>query len=127
MPRSKPKKDKAKEFFWRRAVARQIESGLSQNAFCDLEGFAASSFSYWKNELARRDGEKPSKARASASLPVFVPLSQSVADVDLTVVSSITAGAIAEIDLGAGSVRLFSGIDQNSLRDIIKALKEVAF
>lgn len=96
MPCRKPKKEKAKEFFWRRAVARQIESGLSQSAFCAREGIAASSFSSWKNEFARRDSECQTKEATATSLPVFVPLSHSVTDVDLTVINSTGNAAIAE-------------------------------
>ncbi len=128
MPRSKPKKDnKAKEFIWRRAIARQIERGLSQNAFCAREGIAASSFSSWKTEFARRDSERQSKEVTATSLPVFVPLSHSVVDVDLTVINSAGNATIAEIDLATGAIKLFSGIDQHSLRDIFKALREVTF
>lgn len=125
MPRSKPKKDKAKELFWRNAVARQIESGLSQNAFCAREGIAASSFSSWRTELVRRDNQRSAKEPAADSLPIFVPLSQPNADVDLTFINPTSTAAIAEIDLATGAVKLFSGIDQHSLRDIFKALREV--
>lgn len=63
------RRDAAKEGFWRRAIARQAESGLSVRAFCRQEELAESAFYSWRRTLANRD-----RGTAKAdSLPSFVP------------------------------------------------------
>jgi hypothetical protein len=118
VPRKPPGRDKAKEFFWRKAVQRQQDSGLSQAAFCEKEGLSQNNFCWWKRELARRDIEQASE------LPVltpdlFVPLN------GLAPAIVETDRPIAEIDLASGVVRIFAGIDRHALHEIIAVLKEV--
>jgi hypothetical protein len=40
------------EAFWRAALSRQRASGLAQRAFCDREGLAVSTFSWWSRRIA---------------------------------------------------------------------------
>src|SRR5271168_5528001 len=56
VPRKTSKRDKTKELFWRKAIARQSESGLSQQAFCQKEGLNPNNFSWWKRKISRREG-----------------------------------------------------------------------
>ncbi len=42
-----------REEFWRRALARQRQSGLSVRAFCAAEGLAPATFYLWKRRLRR--------------------------------------------------------------------------
>jgi hypothetical protein len=119
VPKKPPSRDKAKELFWRKAVQRQLESGLSQAAFCEKEGLNPNSFSGWKKEVARRDVEAASQSSVPAK-DIFVPV---------TSLPEATADAkgrpIAEIDLASGVVRIFAGIDRHALHEVIAALREV--
>ncbi len=118
MPRKKsPNSDAAKESFWRKAVQRQLESGLTQAAFCDREGLSQNSLSFWKRKLAKRDLEDTEQPATTDDL--FVPAG-SVAESVLE-----TGRPIAEIDLHSGVVRIFAGVDRRALREIIAPLKEV--
>ena len=69
-------RQRERETQWRKRVGAWRQSGSSQAAFCRQQGLAPADFSWWKHELARRDG----RAAASAvqpgceSLPQFVPL-----------------------------------------------------
>ncbi|MBV8176545.1 MAG: hypothetical protein JO151_18545 [Verrucomicrobia bacterium] len=118
-----PSRDKVKEKFWRKAISRQLASGLSQNAFCANEGLNPTNFSWWKREIARRDAaEEPAEGHAEGQ-DLFVPV------VPVQGLSPDPNGAkpIAEIDLSDGRVRIFAGIDRHSLHEIIAALKEVSY
>lgn len=66
---AKKQRDGAKERFWRRALKRQVGSGLSVRAFCRHEKLAESNFYAWRRTIAERDAEAtPPKKR-----PAFVP------------------------------------------------------
>jgi hypothetical protein len=119
VPRKKlPSRDKAKEFFWRKAVQRHRDSGLTQAAFCQKEGLNQNNFCWWKRELARRDIEQASELPNSTQ-DLFVPLNV------VAPAAAETNTPIAELDLAAGVVRIFAGIDRHALREIIAVLKEV--
>ena len=44
---------------WSELIERQGESGLSQRDFCDAEGLAVSTFTYWKRKLSGAPVAKP--------------------------------------------------------------------
>jgi len=71
-----------RETLWRKRVGSWSRSGLSQAAFCRQQGLAPADFSWWKHELARRDGLSAASAvqPGSESLPQFVPLQVTVAN-----------------------------------------------
>jgi len=120
--RKTEKRDKAKELFWRKAVARQSESGLSQNAFCREERLNPNCFSWWKREISQRDADKAARSPVPENQAVFVPLAQ------LPVKNHVDSiRPIAEIDLSAGVVRIFAGIERHALHEIIAVLREVAY
>jgi len=108
--------------FWRKAIARQLESGLSQHAFCQKDGINANNFSWWKREIARRDSDKEVKIPAASNQEIFVPVAHvpNTSNVDST-------RAIAEIDLSTGVVRIFAGIDRHALHEMLAVLREVAY
>jgi hypothetical protein len=121
VPRKTSKRDKTKELFWRKAIARQSESGLSQQAFCQKDGINPNNFSWWKREISRRDSDKVTEIPASSNREIFVP----VAHVPNTIHVDSTK-AIAEIDLSTGVVRIFAGIDRHALHEMLAVLREVA-
>ena len=55
-----------KREFWRRHLERQAASGLSQMAYCQMEGLKVATLQYWKRRLSRRHA-RPDQLR-------FVPL-----------------------------------------------------
>lgn len=64
-------RDVSKERFWRSALKRQANSGLSVRAFCQREQLTESAFYAWRRTVAERNGEaKPQ--RAPAFLPMMV-------------------------------------------------------
>ena len=116
-----PKFDKAKELFWRKAIARQAESGLPQARFCERDGLNANNFSWWKREISKRDAARAEIVSAPSMDDLFIPLnvkSETDSKVD-------TEKAVAEIDLSAGIVRIFGGIDRHALHEILSVLREV--
>ena len=56
---------------WSELIARQAASGLSQRDFCDTEGLAVSTFTYWKRKLGKGSVPKP---RLDADRPLFTPV-----------------------------------------------------
>ena len=56
---------------WSELIERQVVSGLSQRDFCDAEGLAVSTFTYWKRKLA---GAPVSKLRLDVDRPLFTPI-----------------------------------------------------
>lgn len=117
MPRKTPTSvEYVKELFWRKALLRQVESGLTQTAFCKQEGLNANIFSWWKREISRRDRLV---SEIETNQAIFVPVTQQR---DTTEIASMKP--IAEIDLAAGLVRIFAGIDRHALHEIMTVLKE---
>lgn len=125
MPRKRPGVDRDKEQFWRKTIARQASSGLSQNAFCRREKLNPNTLSWWKREIASRDADSGDSATGGArSAPaIFVP----VAEVQNTVRVTHAPVPVAEIDLASRLVRVYAGIDRHSLYEMLAALREVAF
>lgn len=44
---------------WRRTIREQQQSGLSVRDFCHRKGLKDWTFRWWRQELARRDHERP--------------------------------------------------------------------
>ncbi len=118
MPRkTSTSQEYVKELFWRRALLRQVESGLTQTAFCKQEGLNANIFSWWKREISRRD---KLVSEIETNQAIFVPVTQQRADTKETA----SMKPIAEIDIASGLVRIFAGIDRHALHEIMTVLKE---
>ncbi len=69
-------RQREREALWRKRVGAWSQSGLSQAAYCRQEALEPADFSWWKHELARRDGlaaASPVRPK-SEGLPQFVPL-----------------------------------------------------
>lgn len=121
MPRKPPRSDR-KEFFWRRALERYRQSGLSQAEFCKREQLNANTFSSWKKIIADRDLEAAAEQGAKADLPfVSVAIPAEVAAVNATQDSV----AVAEIDLTRRTVRIYNGATAETLKAILAAVREV--
>ena len=105
---SKPR-DFGKEQFWRRALARWEQSGLSVASFCSKADLAPCTFYWWRNELARRDQSgasflpvkliaEPSKSNASSGLEILL--------------------------VGGRRLLIQPGFDQDTLRQVLRVLEE---
>ena len=69
--RSRP----SRAFFWRRQIAQQVRSGLSQADFCRRKGISPGSLAWWKGELKRRrQRAKPRSYGAQPPQGRFVPV-----------------------------------------------------
>jgi len=77
---------------WREHVTLWRKSGLSQAEYCRQHGLKPPDFSWWKNELARRD------SRAAAAQPAFVPVHMALPQ---------TASYAFELELRGGRVLRF--------------------
>ena len=125
MPRKKPKRDKSKEMLWRNVLADKLASGLSQNEYCRQHGLNANNFSWWKREIARRDEQKFSQQVPVEPAPTFVQVAQpSEANLSPADSNSSNGMVIAEVDLAAGTLRIFAGINKQGLQEIFAALRE---
>ena len=66
---------------WRKVLQQQQQSGLSQTSFCRQNSISLHRFTYWKRQIAIRDGkrENPRKKKKSNELgvqkePSLVPI-----------------------------------------------------
>lgn len=62
----------ALERTWRSHLEEQAASGLSSKEFCQERGLNVNNFQRWRQEISRRDREKPSTSIESAN--PFVPV-----------------------------------------------------
>ena len=116
------KRDAGREAFWRRAVQRQAESGLTVRAFCRREELAESNFYAWRRTIAERDreakAERGSKAKRAKPMPAFVPVAVHGR-------SEHEAGIV--IELGGGSkLRFAESIEPTRLAAFVHALEAEA-
>lgn len=119
--RRKPPRSDRKEFFWRRALERYRESGLSQAEFCKREQLNANTFSSWKKIIAERDVEAAAEQDAKTDYP-FVSIT---APAELEVGNATQDSAVvAEIDLRRQTVRIYNGATAETLKAILAAVRE---
>jgi transposase-like protein len=118
-------RDPLREKFWRRAIRQQQRSGLTVRAFCLREGIKDGAFRWWRQALARRDGEVAATTQAdrdgepTEAVPAFLP----VRLVDLEAVSSRPTPPI-EVVLPTGPiVRVPSGFDPRTLGQVLAVLE----
>lgn len=112
---------------WRRLIAEQESSGLSQSEFCRRKGLRPSTFNHWKIEIKKRDRESNASAkkapqmRKSISSPsIFIPVVSKSAQAD-------DADQLMEIVFAGGKylLRIDTNIDRESLRRIVTALVDI--
>jgi hypothetical protein len=123
MPR--PQRDPKREQTWRQHIERQRISGLTVRAFCSLHSLKATSFFYWKKEIARRDREAISPSAAASSTAPIAPAFVSVSIVDPPVQRHTNDnGTPIDIRLADGQrVRVRSGCDRQLLADVLAMLR----
>lgn len=127
---------------WHRldAVERWRRSGLSQAAFCRQEGISENSLSNWKQKALGKSVDKakgketPSRRRKSASVEVAAASEQAalpplpVAFVPLVPERKPSngkeTGPAAEITFAGFCLRVFPGVDVDTLRALLQVMKE---
>jgi hypothetical protein len=62
-------RDPKREAFWREALVRQRQSGLSLRRWCSTQGVTESALHYWRATLAKRD-----RHPLVPDTPAFLPL-----------------------------------------------------
>jgi len=115
------KRDRKKEAFWRRMIARQPDSGMSVRAWCSKHSVRESSFYWWRRQLARRDASAPSL------VPVRVTADRSTDDAfDVSAVN----GSLSRIEIvlpARRRVRLIGPVDRQALTDVLAVLTSASF
>jgi len=97
---------------WRQIVREQAASGLSSAAWCQQRGLVASTFHWWRGELARRDAQ-----RAQAT---FVPVQVQPG------VLSPEPGSIEILLTGGRRIRLCGPVDRRVLAEVVAVLEGAA-
>lgn len=85
---------------WSALIEQQIASGQSQREFCEEQGLAVSTFTYWKRKLGSGVAAKrPSEADAPLFTPINVLPDSAAAAAE---VESAHSGWSIDLDLGDG-------------------------
>ena len=120
-------RDPLREQFWRRTLTDQARSDLTVQAYCRRHSLSPATFSFWRQELARRDaeststrtGERPASSRELARSPTFLPV-RVVQDA----VVPITPTSPVEIVLPSGPiVRVTDGFNWRALDAVLSVLE----
>ncbi len=119
----RPACDKVKELFWRKALVRFAESGLSQSAFCKREGLNQNNFSWWKRTILERDAEKGTPSTKGEQQTPFVPVIPRAEDLSPT---QRDPAPVAEIDLDTRTVRIFKAAGAETLRALLTVFRDWA-
>jgi hypothetical protein len=129
----KGERDPKREQFWRAALRRRQQSGLTVREFCRREQLSETAYHFWRREIARRDREprprlKRERARALAAratrerrLAISSPLFQ-----ELAIISGPSPGADhgVEVVLPDGCrVRMPAEVDRALLADVLSVLE----
>jgi len=129
----RPRRDQAKEQFWRKTLARWRRSKQGGREFCAAESLKEASFYAWRKELVRRDEERaavavePSlggtrRAGVTRAAPAFVSLQLAPAQMPLPAV-----GSPLELVLPTGHVlRIPPGCDRDTLAAVLAVLHSQA-
>lgn len=130
---TRPRRNRAKEQFWRKVVAEQRRSRLTVRAFCESRGLTEPSFYAWRAELARRDQRQRAvldAASAGSSRRTVARRGQprsttpSSSFVALTVEKGPPATPAIEIELPGGErLRVSGGCDRTTLDVVLGALR----
>ena len=109
------------EVRWSDRLKRWKRSGLSITAFCGREGVSLPSFFQWRKRLQPGSGRKPPG-------PAFMPVNI-VSNTELQAGSGLPAtGADPRIEIRCGSfvVQVPPGVDELSLRQVLRLAREEA-
>jgi transposase len=107
------KRDATKEAFWRDAIGRQAQSGLSVREFCRRHGLSESSFHERRRTYQQRDAQR------SAAPPAFVPV---IVRDEQPTESTTDAGLVIELR-GGRRLRLPGSMPASRVAELVRALE----
>jgi len=112
-----PRREGAKEKFWRKTLRGFAGSGQSVREFCQTRQLSEPSFYAWRRTLARRDADRSRAAHPAVTAPAFLPIYLAGA--------GNAAGEVPfEIVLTGGHrIRLRPPVDRAALSEIVAALQ----
>jgi hypothetical protein len=133
-----PRRDPAKEKYWRRLLRQWRHSALSGRDFCAEHGVSQPSFYAWRREIARRDQQRRAATQqhagpvaqaasttasslapqpfSSAATPTFVKLAVAA--------NAPTSSAIEVVVAERRLLRVRPGFDADLLRQLVRLLEE---
>jgi transposase-like protein len=126
---AKWKRDAEREAFWRRALARQRESGLTVRAFCRREGVSEPSFYAWRRVVCERDAERrptakrPRPAAFCSGKPNRRPAQPRFLPVVLREAPTPAGGGIVIAWQGGRRMRLPATVHPDRLAALVHALE----
>lgn len=124
--RRRTRRDLAKEKFWRLAIERWRQSGLSQHAFCDEEDLTPATFSSWKEIIRQRDEEENEERERNEGIrgrQTFAPVRVAI-DGESMGTTNHQAKPVAELRIQNIVVLVFAGADRETLQSLLALLKE---
>jgi hypothetical protein len=125
-----PRRDSAKEKYWRRLLRQWRRSGQTGRVFCAKQGVSEASFYFWRGEIAKRDDEAMACERTLGSAGQRVAQRQSSCAATPTFLKlAFDAGATIPpaIEILVSERRLLRvrpGFDSDLLRQLLRVLEE---
>jgi transposase-like protein len=92
-------RERRSESTWREIVARQAESGLSVQAFCEREGIKVASLYGWRSRLRQEGQDESTPPREARRAPQEKATGEFI---DLGALSSSRSRFEVRLDLGGG-------------------------
>jgi hypothetical protein len=109
-----PRRESAKEKFWRTALAELAASGQSVRAFCRDRDLSEPSLYAWRRTIARRDAARSAVAADGPHTPALLPIR----------LMRTTAPSPIQILLAGGHrIRLRPPVDREALTQVLAALE----
>jgi len=103
---------------WRQHLRAWRKEGGSQAAYCRKAGLEPADFSWWKHELARRDGKARRAAKKRVGKAAFVPVQ---------IVAREEQGLVCEVLLRNGRrLRLGAACEPAWIGEVARVLEGVA-
>jgi hypothetical protein len=97
---------------WRALIAAQERSGLGVRRFAESRGLAPATMYWWRSRLRDRSTASP-----------LVPVAIVSKDVRIEREPSETSRAFFEVVVGATTLRVLPGFDDDELRRVLRALR----
>jgi len=118
------RRDPERETFWRKALARQQESGLNVRRWCSREDLPETAFYFWRRTIAQRDRDanraslpvrqrspqavrqrSPQAVRRCLPKPMFVPVTLAMPR-EHPIVIRLRGGRVMRLPLGMEARRV---------------------
>ena len=106
-----------REAFWRAAIQRRLDRGMTISDFCASEGLKPSAYHYWLRKIKRGDGVLPSQRTDSDNAPTLVPVQ---------LVDDQSGAATVEIVAGNGYlIRVSDRATADHVRRVLQVVDEL--